>query len=120
VPEWWPFRNQLLVTLAGMRGVHLGVTELLVASVRTDGAHSDGTAAFYEQLDSLMRGQEGGIRVRAPAIGFTSVELVRRSGIPQELLAWSHSCHVASFSCGQCRGCAKHAEVMAELGYELD
>lgn len=118
VSEWWPFRNQLIVTLAAMRAIEDGVTELMVGSVRTDGAHADGTPAFYERLDSLVSQQEGGLRIRVPAISMSTVELVQRSGIGFDLLAWSHSCHVASFACGQCRGCVKHAECMSALGHE--
>jgi 7-cyano-7-deazaguanine synthase len=42
VPEWWPFRNQLLVTFAAARGIVLGVTELMTGSVSSDGTHADG------------------------------------------------------------------------------
>lgn len=31
--EWWPFRNQFLATIAGMRGVSLGVSEMLFGTV---------------------------------------------------------------------------------------
>ncbi|SKB08183.1 7-cyano-7-deazaguanine synthase [Prosthecobacter debontii] len=113
--EWWPFRNQLLVTLVAMKGYPLGLSELLVGSVLSDGFHSDGTEAFYTKLDSLLSFQEGGVRVSAPAIGHTSVELVRLSGIPLELLAWTHSCHVSEFACGQCRGCHKNQRVWEDL-----
>lgn len=70
--EWWPFRNQLLVTLAGMRAVAIGVTELLVGSVLSDGNHADGRSTFYAAIDELMRNQEGGMRVSAPAIGMST------------------------------------------------
>jgi 7-cyano-7-deazaguanine synthase len=115
VPEWWPFRNQLLLTLAGMRAIGLGVTELLVGSVLSDGSHADGRDTFYERADALMSMQEGGMRVFAPAIGMTTVELVRTSGVPRELLAWAHSCHTGALACGACRGCHKHYGVMHEL-----
>src|SRR6185312_15246174 len=32
--EWWPFRNQLLVTLGLMKSIKLGISELMVASVK--------------------------------------------------------------------------------------
>lgn len=115
VPEWWPFRNQLLVTLAGMRAVGDGVNELLVASVRSDSQHADGTAAFFSAMDSLTALQEGALRVRAPALQMTTAELVRESGIPADILAWAHSCHTGPYACGTCRGCNKHREVTAEL-----
>jgi 7-cyano-7-deazaguanine synthase len=115
VPEWWPFRNQLLLTLAGMRSVADGIDTLLVASVRTDGQHRDGTAEFFTAADNLMSIQEGGLRVEAPAISLTSAELIRRSGIPREVLAWAHSCHTDEYACGTCRGCNKHTSTTEEL-----
>ena len=118
VPEWWPFRNQLLVTLAVMKAIQDGVGSLMVGSVRTDSSHLDGTEEFYGKLNDLVAFQEGQIAVEAPAIELTSVDLVRQSGIPASVLGWAHSCHTAGHACGLCRGCNKHREVMVELGYE--
>jgi 7-cyano-7-deazaguanine synthase len=115
VPEWWPYRNQLLVTLAGMKAIALGATELMVGSVISDATHIDGTRPFYDCLDKLMAMQEGQVRVTAPALSMTSTELVRRAGIGRDLLAWSHSCHSGPLACGDCRGCYKHQQVMEEL-----
>jgi len=115
VPEWWPFRNQLLLTLAGMRAIMIGVDELMLGSVASDGSHADGRPEFYERIGSLMAMQEGAIRVTAPAIEMSTVELVRRSGAPRELIAWAHSCHTGPLSCGACRGCIKHYDVMKDL-----
>ena len=114
-PEWWPFRNQLLLTLAGMRSVALGVTELMVGSVASDGIHADGRPGFYAAADALMRMQEGGIRVTAPAIHLTTVELIRLARVPASLMGWAHSCHVGPLACGSCRGCVKHYEVTEQL-----
>lgn len=115
-PEWWPYRNQLLVTLACMKGVSLGIKELIVGSVKTDGFHKDGTGSFYEKLSSLIEYQEGNIKVTCPAIGLSTVELVRESKIPDEILLWSHSCHTSNNPCGDCRGCLKHLSVRQDLG----
>lgn len=118
VPEWWPYRNQLLVTLAAMRCVSLGVETLMIGALRTDGAHADGRPDFVAALDQTLRLQEGGLRLEAPAIEMTATELVRASGVPEEFLAWSHSCHVSEYACGVCRGCRKHYETMQELGFD--
>jgi 7-cyano-7-deazaguanine synthase len=115
VPEWWPFRNQLLITLAGMQAVSDGVGSLLIASVRTDCQHIDGTAEFFTAADSIMSLQEGAIRVSAPALTLTTEELVRRSQIPADVLAWAHSCHTGPYACGSCRGCNKHYSVTQNL-----
>lgn len=115
VSEWWPYRNQLLVTLAAARGIALGVDRLLLGSVASDASHTDGTPKFYSAIDALMRLQEGAVSVEAPAIEVNTVELVRKSGIPRPLLAWAHSCHTGDLACGGCRGCVKHYAVMDEV-----
>ena len=113
--DWWPFRNQLLVTAAAMKAVTLGATELLLGTVASDSTHRDGTEEFVEKLDAVMACQEGGLRVKAPAIGLTTVGLIRIAAIPTSMLAWAHSCHKANVPCGQCRGCNKHLEVLVAL-----
>ncbi|MEO1089337.1 MAG: 7-cyano-7-deazaguanine synthase [Pseudomonadota bacterium] len=113
--EWWPFRNQLLVTVAGSQALAYGVTELQTGSVASDSLHADGRAEFYRKLDELMSMQEGGIRVSAPAISMSTVQLVKISAVPRALLSWAHSCHYSEFACGACRGCVKHYGVMEEL-----
>lgn len=117
-PEWWPFRNQLLITIAGAASLSHGASELLIGTVRTDENHADGTSEFISNIGHLMSQQEGGLRVSAPAIGLTSSELVKASGIPIEILCWAHSCHRSNVPCGVCRGCVKHKNVMYELGLE--
>ena len=114
-PEWWPFRNQMLVTLAAMKAVTLGATTLLIGALRTDGFHVDGRPEFVNALGQLLEMQEGGLRLEAPAITLSAAELVTTSGVPDELLAWAHSCHVAEFACGSCRGCIKHYETLQAL-----
>lgn len=116
VPEWWPYRNQLLVTLAASAVISRGVSSLLLGTVKSDAQHADGTTLFVAALSKVMRIQEGGICVEAPAIDFTSAELVKMSDVPLEVLAWAHSCHTSSLACGRCRGCAKHFQTMTELG----
>jgi 7-cyano-7-deazaguanine synthase len=117
-PEWWPFRNQLLVTLCAMRAVELGVQELLLGTVRTDSVHGDGTAQFYSALDRLLACQEGGLRVSAPALKMTSLELISAAGIPLDALVATHSCHTGCLPCGRCRGCQRRFASFQELGLE--
>ena len=115
VPEWWPFRNQLLVTFAAARGITLGVAEVMTGSVSSDGTHADGRPEFYDAMDRVTAVQEGGIRISAPALTMTTAELVLHSGVPREILAWAHSCHTGNLACGQCRGCVKHYQVTKEI-----
>lgn len=111
-PEWWPYRNQLLITLAAARSLHLGVKELVVGTVFSDGQHLDGTPEFISRMTKLLEGQEGELRLIALAVQMTSEELVRNSGIPLSLLAWTHSCHIGNLACGECRGCLKRQFVL--------
>jgi 7-cyano-7-deazaguanine synthase len=116
--DWWPFRNQLLITLSAMYGIRFGVTRLLIGTVRSDWFHTDGTESFVSAINNTLQLQEGQMAISAPAITMSSAELIRASGIDLSVLAWAHSCHVGDFACGSCRGCNKHREVMEALGYE--
>lgn len=114
-PEWWPYRNQLLVTLAGMRMVNEGLSEVMLGTVASDSTHADGRPEFLTAMDALMAAQEGRVRVSAPAAAMTAVELVLRSGVPDDMLERSFSCHASEYPCGQCRGCAKREEVLTAV-----
>lgn len=116
--EWWPYRNQLLITLTLMEAIKHGVGELFVGSVRTDGFHADGRPEFFELINDLSKYQEGGIKVSAPAIEFSTVELIQKAKIPMELLLWSHSCHTNNIPCHKCNGCKKYLSTLQALGVE--
>jgi 7-cyano-7-deazaguanine synthase len=118
VSEWWPFRNQMLITLAAMKAIHLGVNHLIIGTLKSDEAHADGRDEFIGAMNAVLRMQEGGITLGAPAIGMGAAELIQVSGVPLEILAWAHSCHVAEHACGMCRGCRKHYETLEELGVQ--
>lgn len=111
-PEWWPFRNQLIITMVATEAVKQGASKLLAGSVSNDQEHADGTKEFYEQIDVLLSLQEGNLSISAPAIGQTSTELVNDSGAPLSLLGWTHSCHTSNEPCGRCRGCRKRHRVL--------
>ncbi|WAC92227.1 7-cyano-7-deazaguanine synthase [Mycobacterium sp. Aquia_213] len=116
-PEWWPYRNQLLVSLAAAWALPRGYEELLVGSVGPDGArHRDGTAGFYERLNEVLVYQEGCLRVTAPAVGMTTVELIEVSGVDDSVLGYAHSCHTAAYPCDMCPGCRKHHDVISGSG----
>lgn len=115
VPEWWPFRNQLLITFAAARALTLGVTEIMTGSVASDSSHADGRPTFYELIGRLVKFQEGGIEISVPALNMNTDDLIRKSGIPRDIIAWSHSCHTGDLACGHCRGCIKHYHVMKSL-----
>lgn len=117
--DWWPYRNQLLITLACMRALARNVHVLHIGTVKFDGeSHQDGTSEFIDRMNALVAYQEGGLHVSAPAIEYTTEELVRMAKVPSSLLAWAHSCHKADIACGNCRGCNKYLEVYSELGQE--
>ena len=116
--EWWPFRNQLLVTLACMKGVALGVEELMIGSVSTDTSHMDGTKEFYGYLSRLIKYQEGEINVTAPVIEMTTLDLIKESKIPTSVLLWAHSCHTSNEPCMNCNGCRKYLFNLQCLGID--
>ncbi len=115
VPEWWPFRNQLLVTAAAMYAVTVGAQHIVIGAVATDVAHADGRAEFISALDAVLRCQEGHLTLRAPALHLDTAALIHEARVPLDLLAWAHSCHTGPFACGTCRGCQKHLNVTEAL-----
>ncbi|MBD8204780.1 7-cyano-7-deazaguanine synthase [Pseudomonas viridiflava] len=118
--DWWPYRNQLLITMAAMKAISLGVSRLWLGTVKSDVVHRDGSPEFIDVISELLSLQEGGLVVEAPAIELSTAELVRASGIPPGSLAWAHSCHKSNVPCGNCRGCNKYFHVFDEVGHDLD
>lgn len=117
VPEWWPFRNQLLITLGATLAVREGLDTVVIGTVVNDRSHADGRMEFFQAVKDLLKMQEGQILLEAPSIEETTVEFCRRQAVPHSVVGWAHSCHVSSFACGLCRGCCKHRESMRGLGF---
>lgn len=115
--EFWPYRNQFLITVAAMAAIKYGCDLVMIGTVITDKLHIDGSAQFLSAMDGLLALQEGGLHLSAPASELTSVELVRASQILPGIIGWCHSCHKGRFACGQCGGCKKHSKVMQALGW---
>ena len=119
VPEWWPYRNQLLVTLAAAYCVRRSVNEILVGSVAADGLHADGRMEFYKLLSEVVAYQEGHIRISSPAIELSTLQLVEKAAIPWNILVLAHSCYTSDFACGMCGGCAKYIATRNQLSVEI-
>jgi 7-cyano-7-deazaguanine synthase len=117
--DWWPYRNQMLITFAVMKAISLGVQKLLIGTVKSDGLHLDGTPQFVSAISQLVALQEGGIVVEAPAIELSTEELIAVATVPRAFLAWAHSCHKANTPCGNCRGCNKYFDVLRAIDAEL-
>lgn len=113
-PEWWPYRNQMLITLAGMRFVTSGLREIVIGAVASD-AHEDGKPPFLSAINHTMQLQEGHVKISAPASHFLAEELLEHSAFPTNLLGLTFSCHISEFSCGKCPGCSKHSKVLSNV-----
>jgi 7-cyano-7-deazaguanine synthase len=110
-PEWWPYRNQMLITLAGMRLITRGLQEIIIGAVSSD-THADGKTPFLASINQAMLSQEGRVKVSAPALEMTPEQLLEQSRFPSELLGLTFSCHVSEYACGFCPGCMKHSRLM--------
>ena len=119
VPEHWPFRNQMLLTIAAMALAKCDVRELMIGTVVTDCEHNDGTPDFLRAMEQLLRTQIADIKLTAPASTITTLELVLRSGVSREILGWTFSCHRAEVACGTCRGCNKSLDLFTLLGGDV-
>lgn len=115
-PEFWPYRNQMLVTLAAMAHAGKKVDSLIIGSVSGDERHPDGTARFRSTINKTLSTQ-GGPRLDAPCAHLSTEDLIRKANVPLSVLGWTFSCHTGEWACGSCNGCIKHSQVMD--GYRL-
>jgi 7-cyano-7-deazaguanine synthase len=111
-PEFWPFRNQFIGTVAAMHLYGSKAKEIWFGTVRTDSRFSDGSKMFFRRLDSLTVHQEGGIAIRAPAISLSTEQLIEKSKTPWSILGATFSCHRGNTACGDCPGCEKQRSVL--------
>lgn len=116
--EWWPYRNQLIITLALMQGIKDEINELHLGTVKSDEFHKDGTKEFYNYINKLVSYQEGNISIKCETTDFYSHELAIKYNVPLELLTIAHSCHISNIACGKCSGCLKQMRVRFELKIE--
>ncbi|UMB53936.1 7-cyano-7-deazaguanine synthase [Lutibacter sp. A64] len=116
--EWWPYRNQLLITLCLMKAINDKVGEIHLASVKSDSFHKDGTEEFYKMCNDLSMYQEGGIKIISNTVKYFSHELAVQYNVPKELILLAHSCHMSNIACGKCSGCLKQMRVRQELNIE--
>lgn len=115
--EWFPYRNLFLASVGASMALQTGQTEVMLGLVAEDGErHLDGTPLFLEQLDTLISMQEGSISVSAPFLDQPAASVIKASGLPQNLIQRTHSCHKSDLACGCCAGCAKRRVVLAKIG----
>lgn len=113
--DWWPYRNQLLITLAAMKAITLDIKKLYIGTVKSDEIHRDGTPCFIKKISELLQLQEGSLELEAPALTLSTLELIKKSAIPLDVLLLSHSCHKDVVPCNNCRGCNKYSEILESL-----
>ena len=112
-PEFWPYRNQFILTCAMMAAYDRGVTEIQIGSVVGDSRFADGTTGFIDLMNDLAKLQGSELIVSAPAIKMTTEQLLSIANPPAQLLGLTFSCHRANIPCGDCPGCNKNRQVLA-------
>ncbi len=117
--EFWPYRNQFLITLAAMRAAKENFQEIIIGTVSTDKIHEDGNPEFIENMNKVLQQQNPNLSLNAPAINSDTFNLVKKSALSEDLLRWTFSCYSGSIACGQCRGCLKTIELMEILKKSL-
>ncbi|OUR62363.1 hypothetical protein A9Q74_05170 [Colwellia sp. 39_35_sub15_T18] len=113
--DWWPYRNQLLITMASMKAVKVGCNELMIGLVAGDDEYRDGSEEFMRLMNQLVSYQEGQLKISAPVITKSIDGLIASENIPDYLLAKTHSCHKANLPCFSCRGCGKQQAIFEKL-----
>jgi 7-cyano-7-deazaguanine synthase len=110
--EWWPFRNQLIISIGATFAVNNGIRELFIGAVEEDSTHKDGEKQFFDLMSNLLTFQEGNIQLKYPYVSTSSIDLLKETEPPLEMLMWAHSCHKSTDACGKCRGCSKYQKVL--------
>jgi 7-cyano-7-deazaguanine synthase len=111
--EWWPYRNQMLVTLTAMRFAGEGLSEIMIGAVATD-YYADARPAFIRALDKALAVQESHVRLTAPARWMSTLNLLRKARFPPQLLGLTFSCDVNPYACGRCGSCQKRAALVEQ------
>ena len=114
-PEFWPYRNQFILTCVMMAAYGRDVAEIMIGSVSGDSKFADGTGDFIVLMNRLSALQGEKPTISAPAIKMTSEQLLSAANPPAQLLGLTFSCHRANIPCGDCPGCNKNREVLAAL-----
>lgn len=112
-PEFWPYRNQFIITCALMAVYYEEFSELLIGTVKGDSKFTDGTEDFIAAITRLTNTQSTRTKILAPAISMTSAELLVYAGLPKQLAGLTFSCHRSSIVCGTCPGCLKNKGILA-------
>lgn len=115
--DWLPFRNQYLITCAGMCAAKFGYHRLLVGSLKSDNIYGDGSQDFFKKINDTMMCQEGDIQVMAPAINLNAEELFELSGALADDIGVCHSCNNSTIGCGRCASCQKLHDVLGLAGF---
>ncbi|MBL4767790.1 MAG: 7-cyano-7-deazaguanine synthase [Rhodobacteraceae bacterium] len=116
VTEFWPYRNQMLITLVAMAYHGQNLREIIIGTVNSDQQHPDGRPAFLSAMNGVL-GSQSDVTVRAPAAKQETGQLIEVSNVPASLLGWTFSCHTGEWACGQCGGCRKNSEVKRGFGF---
>jgi 7-cyano-7-deazaguanine synthase len=106
-PEFWPFRNQMLITLAAMRFDRIPNVRICIGTVLTDRRHPDGTIRFLRSMNRLLQVQRDDFVLEYPAARSATQSLIEKSHV-DHLLGFTFSCHTGPISCGRCPGCIKN------------
>jgi len=115
IAEFWPYRNQMLITLVAMAYHSQNLREIIVGTVKSDRQHADGRPSFISEMNNLLSSQSQ-VVVKAPAAELETWQLVKKSEVPASLLGWTFSCHTGEWACGQCGGCRKNCDVKHASG----
>ena len=113
-PEFWLFRNQFIVTCALMYIYPEQYVDVAIGTVLSDSKFGDGTKEFLDAINTLVSIQADNVKLIAPAAHLTSHQLVAHVGLPRQLAGLTFSCHTSPLPCGDCPGCRKNRDILAD------
>jgi 7-cyano-7-deazaguanine synthase len=114
-----PFRNGILLAIAGGFAESCGATAVVIAAHAGDHAiYPDCREDFMQSMASaLRRGTYAGVELSRPFIHLTKAQIARRGGELGIDYAQTWSCYVgAETQCGECGTCVERREAFQLAG----
>jgi len=97
-------RNALLVDIATL--VWPERSGVIVLGIHGGTRYADCTPAFVQRMQALLDLEtEGAVRLLAPFVDWTKVEIWQQARVLGVPIALTHSCEAASIACGECSSC---------------
>jgi len=113
--EYWPFRNQFLISIAAMEAVKRSADVIIIGIASGDAHFADGSIDFVRIASTLVATQHPQITVKAPLLEECNNSALLLHAVPPYFLRRTHSCNRSAQPCWDCPSCVRAAKILGQL-----